>query len=316
MPIHPDVAARLPLLRGIPSFIEGFADPALRRRLEEAVSWPPAQALPAVDIKDDAVPGPHGSVPVRVYRPLQPAPHRPVLVWLHGGGFVMGDLDMAEADWTSREVCDRARAVVVSVDYRLACGAVTYPVPLDEVVTAVRWVRDNAAALSVDPARISVGGGSAGGNLAAAAALRLRDDDGWTPAQLILAYAALHPVLPPLSRSVAAAVAELPRILTFRPDDMAHITADYLGHGREPDAYAMPALGTLDGLCPTLVLNAEYDSLRASGEAFAAALAACAVNVSQVMIPGMLHGFLSLPADLQPVDWALTLLAQTVADRH
>ena len=193
-----------------------------------------------------------------------------------------------------------------------AGGAVTYPVPLDDVVTAVRWVRDNAAALSVDPARISVGGGSAGGNLAAAAALRLRDDDGWTPAQLILAYAVLHPVLPPPSRSVAAALAELPRILTFRPDDMAHITADYLGHGREPDAYAMPALGTLDGLCPTLVLNAEYDSLRACGEAFAAALAACAVNVSQVMIPGMLHGFLSLPADLQPVDWALTLLAQTV----
>jgi acetyl esterase len=136
------------------------------------------------------------------------------------------------------------------------------------------------------------------------------------PARLILAYPALHPVLPPPSRSVAAAVAELPRVLTFLPEDMARITADYLGPDREPDAYAMPALGALDGLCPTLVINAEYDSLRASGEAFAAALAAAAVDVRQIMIPGMLHGFLNLPADLQPVHRTLTLMAETVAGRQ
>jgi acetyl esterase len=316
VPIHPDVAARLVLLTGIPSVIEGFADPAMRPRLEEFAAWPPAQSLPAVDIKDETAPGPHGPVPVRVYRPPQAAPPCPALVWLHGGGFVMGDLDMAETDWTSREVCDRAGAVVVSVDYRLAGGDITYPVPLDDVVAAVRSVRDDAAALSVDPARISVGGASAGGNLAAAAALTLRDDDGWTPARLILAYPALHPVLPPPSRSVAAAVAELPRVLTFLPEDIAHITADYLGPDREPDAYAMPALGALDGLCPTLVINAEYDSLRASGEAFAAALAAAAVDVRQIMVPGMLHGFLNLPAGLQAVDWTLTLMAETVTGRQ
>lgn len=160
-----------------------------------------------------------------------------------------------------------------------------------------------------------MGGGSADGNLAAGAALRLQDDDGWTPTRLIRAYAALHPVLPPPSRSVAAAVAELPRVLTFQPDDMDRITADYLGPGREPDGYAMPALRAVDGLCPTLVINAEYDSLRASGEAFAAALAASAVDVRQVMIPGMLHGFLGLPADLPPVHRVLTLLAETIANR-
>ena len=77
---------------------------------------------------------------------------RPALVWLHGGAFVGGDLDMPEADWVARQICDRAGAVVVSVDYRLAVGGVTYPVPHDDTVAAVRWVRDSAADLGIDPA--------------------------------------------------------------------------------------------------------------------------------------------------------------------
>ena len=104
-----------------------------------------------MDTRDDAAPGPHGPVPVRIYEPAGGGADRgPAWSGLHGGGFLGGDLDMREADWTAREVCARAGAVVVSVDYRLAVDGVCYPVPHDDTVAAVAWVRDNAAALGID----------------------------------------------------------------------------------------------------------------------------------------------------------------------
>jgi acetyl esterase/lipase len=211
-------------------------------------------------------------------------------------------------------VCDRAGAVVVSVDYRLAVGGVTYPVPHDDVVAAVRWVRENAAALGIDPERISVGGASAGSNLASGAVLRLRDDDGWVPANLLLAYPSVHPVQPAPSAAVSALVDHVPPLLRFPPATRRGITRNYLG-GPESraDGYAMPALAQLEGLCPVLLLNAEYDDLRASGQAFAASLATAGVDVRQVLVPGMLHGFLNLPADVEPVDRALALMAEVLA---
>ncbi|MEH1122876.1 alpha/beta hydrolase [Micromonospora sp. CPCC 206061] len=311
MPVHPTVAAKLAPLADLPSWREAMADPALRPRLDEFRDWPPAAGLPTVDTKDDAAPGPHGPVPVRVYRG-RPEPHRPALVWMHGGGFVFGDLDMAEADWTAREVAARAGAVVVSVDYRLAVGGVRYPVPHDDVVAAIRWVRDNAEALGIDPARITVAGASAGGNLATGAVLRLRDDDGWLPARLVPVYATLHAAVPTPSPSLAAALTELPPVARFTPEERAKLVADYVGPDREPDGYAMPAQAELAGLCPTLLINAEYDLLRASAEAFAKALARSDVDSEVVTIASMLHGFLSLPASVSPVDETLTLLAETI----
>src|SRR4051794_5122589 len=147
---------------------------------------------------------------MRVYTPAGDGIARPCLVWAHGGGFVGGDLDMREADWVAREICARAGAVVVSVDYRLAVDGVCYPVPHDDVVAAVAWVRDTAADLGIDAGRISIGGASAGGNLTAGAALKLRDRDGWVPATLLLAYPALHAAVPPPSPALAAKLAELP----------------------------------------------------------------------------------------------------------
>lgn len=311
MPVHPAVAATLAHLDGLPSWRETMADPALRPLLDRFRFWPPAATLPAVDTKEDAAPGPHGPVPVRIYRGAS-EPRRPALVWMHGGGFVHGDLDMAEADWTAREVAARAGAVVVSVDYRLAVGGVRYPVPHDDAVAATRWVRDNAEALGVDPARITVAGASAGGNLATGAVLRLRDDDGWLPARLVPVYATLHAAVPPVSPSLAAALAELPRPVRAMPEDRAQLVADYVGPGREPDGYAMPARAALAGLCPTFLINAEYDVLRASGEAFAVALIESGVDVRVVTIRSMPHGFLGMPATLAPVDEALTLLAHAV----
>ena len=313
VPVHPALASRFPLLEGIDSFEAAFADPALRARLDAYMATP-ADALqpPAVETREGAAPGPHGPVPVRVYLPEGDRIGRPCLVWLHGGAFRFGDLDMPEADWTARQVCERAGAVVVSVDYRLAVDGVHFPVPHDDVAAAVRWVRDTAADLGIDPARISLGGASAGGNLAAGAALRLRDDDGWQPAALVLAYPATHPVPPAPSHSLAAKLAELPPVLVPTAQHPV-FSENYLGGPlSSATGYAFPALGVLEGLAPTLVLNAEYDDLRASGEAFAAGCARAGVDVGQVMEPGMLHGFLNQPADLEPVDDALDQMAAVV----
>jgi acetyl esterase/lipase len=314
VPIHPAIAAKLHLLEGIPSFQEGMDDPVLRARMDEFMSITGAPPPPDVETRDDTAPGPHGEVPVRVYLPADPGPGRPCLVWMHGGAFLGGDLDMPEADWTARQVCDRGGAVVVSVGYRLAVDGVTYPVPHDDVVAAIRWVRDTAADLGVDPSGVSVGGASAGGNLAAGATLRLRDDDAWQPASLLLAYTTAHAVLPPASAALEDLMVEVPRLLRFLPEDRAFITRNYLG-GPESraDGYAMPANAVLDGLCPVLVLNAEYDDLRVSSEAFAARLAVAGVDVRQVLARGMLHGFLNTRPDIEPVGRALDLMAEVVA---
>jgi acetyl esterase/lipase len=315
VPLHPLIASRVHHLDGFTSIREAYATPEGLERIRAFESWEPEHGPPVVDVREDAVPGPHGPVPVRIYEPPGAGTARPCLVWLHGGGFIGGDLDMREADWTAREVCARARAVVVSVDYRLAVDGVCYPVPHDDTVAAIAWVRDTAGSLGIDEFRIAIGGASAGANLTAGAALKLRDRDGWLPAVLVHVYGVTHAELPAASPALAAALAELPAVFAPAPgrrDDF--LTVNYLGGPlSSADGYAMPALGALDGLCPTLVLNAEYDDLRASGEAFTAALALAGVDVRQVLVHGVLHAFLNQPADLEPVDRALDLIATTVA---
>lgn len=314
MPIHPLLASKLHLLEGITSFETAMADPAQRARLDEFMAITGAPEPPAVATREDSAPGPYGPVPVRIYVPDDAGADRPCLVWMHGGAFLGGDLDMPEADWTARQICERAGAVVLSVDYRLCQGGVSYPVPHDDVVAAIRWTRDNAADLGVDPARVAVGGASAGANLAAGATLRLRDDDAWQPTGLLLAYPVAHPVVPTPSPSLAAKLADVPALLRFFPEDTEFIATNYLGGPlSSADGYAMPGLAVLEGLCPTVVLNAEYDDLRTSGEAFVGQLALAGVDVRQVMAVGMLHGFLNTRPDLEPVGRALELMAEVVA---
>jgi acetyl esterase/lipase len=314
VPIHPSQSSKFSLLEGIESFETALADPQLRPRLDAFMSITDAPTPPQVDVRDDSAPGPHGPVPVRIYVPTGGGADLPCLIWLHGGAFRMGDLDMPEADWTARQICERAGAVVVSVDYRLCVGGVTYPVPHDDVVASVRWVRDNAGTLGVDAGRISLGGASAGGNLATGAALKLRDEDGWVPAALLLAYTTFHAVVPPASPSLAPLLDEIPRILRFLPEVRRGITENYLGGpASRADGYAMPANAVLEGLCPVLLVNSEYDDLRASAEVFAGQLAVAGVDVRQVMARGMLHGFLNLHAGIEQVSEALDLMAEVVA---
>ncbi len=271
------------------------ADPELYERLRTATEgggdYQPVEA----NVADDEAPGPRGPVPVRVYQPLEPGTGRPLFVWCHGGGWLGGDLDMPEADATAREVCRRAGAVVVSVDYRLATNGVHHPVPHDDVVAAHRWAVAGAARWGADGARTTLGGASAGANLAAGACLRLRDE-GDPPARLALVYPLVHPVLPPFSDELAGKVAGLPPAVVPEPRMVRTIVENYLGAPADrAEPYAMPGVADLTGLPPTLVVTGEYDGLRASGEAFAAAAAAAGVQVEERFAADVLHGHINSP---------------------
>jgi acetyl esterase len=271
-------------------------DPALLASFE-AMNVPPAGWLaPDVHVQATAVPGPHGDIPVRIYRRHDPEVPAPMLVHCHGGAWVAGDLDMPEAEAVSRIIAHRTGCVVMSVDYRLATEGVFYPVPLDDVVAAFTWAVDHAGDLGVDPDRVSLSGCSAGGNLAAAAALRLRDEGGHVPRTSVLIYPCVHAELPTLSEELSIKVSALSDAAAFRPQILTPVIENYLGSAvAEAPAYAMPALGELADLPPTLVINCEYDALRASGEVYAEALRTAGVHVEESCAPGVPHGHLNAP---------------------
>ena len=291
---HPDPwFAALAAAAIAPDPDEPDVDQALVARLEAQVAAGDYER-PEVATHDDAAPGPNGVVPVRIYRPGGDAPGRPLLVWCHGGAFLSGDLDMPEADATAREVCSRAGAVVVSVDYRLSLRGVHHPIPHQDVLAAYEWAVAHAQDLGAG-GMVFVGGASAGANLAAGVALRLRDQ-ARPPAGVLLLYPLVHPALPSPSEELAGKVALLPGRHAFRPDTVKVIVENYLGApAGEADAFAMAGLGDLRGYPPSLVINCEYDGLRASGEAFTAALELAGVPVRQLLAPDVLHGHINSP---------------------
>lgn len=243
-----------------------------------------------IHVSDARVPGPHGPVRVRLYEPSDP----PVagLVWLHGGAFCMGDLDVPEADWVARELAGVGVAVV-SVDYRLAVDGVHFPVPSDDVLAAWAWVVETEP-LGLDVRQWHLGGGSAGANLAASATLQLRDRGAPMPRSDVLVYPVMHQVLPEAAPELAWKVAALPADQKYSTEQSDELnlnyvgTAELLGH-----PYAFPANAALEGLPPTLIVNSDQDGLRASGQAFAAALASAGVDVAMVREVGVRHGHLN-----------------------
>ena len=265
-----------------------------------------AAGVAEVAVTDRVLDGPHGDLRVRVYTPSSV----PVagLVWAHGGGFMHGDLDMHEGDGVARRLAE-AGVLVVSVEYRLVTPfddaavdggpvsdeGVRFPVPSEEVAFAFGWARD--AALGVPADRWSIGGASAGGNLAAGASLRLRDAG--TPVRsTVLAYPVAHHTLPPHSAELAAKVAAIPGG-SFPPALVLAMNDNSLGHRDGPtSSYAFPGGGDTDdlrGLPPTFVLTSDHDGLRSSGEAYASELATAGVDVLLVREDGTTHGHLNQP---------------------
>jgi acetyl esterase len=248
----------------------------------------------SVTVENREIEGPHGSIPVRVYG-AAPGQSRPGFVWNHGGGFIGGDLDMPEADWVSRQLAE-AGIVVVSVFYRLSDADVHYPVPSDDVRAAFLWTFENAESLGIDTDRLSLGGGSAGANLAAGVAKRLRDEGATQPRSVVLVYPVLHRTLPEPSEELAAKLATLDENQQFSAEDMQSIITAFLGSTDAPgDEYAVPAKGELRGLQPTFILNSDFDSLRASGEAYGAALVTAGNDVLVIREENTWHGHLNEP---------------------
>ncbi|MGW1784987.1 alpha/beta hydrolase fold domain-containing protein [Streptomyces sp. NPDC002143] len=287
--LHPSLAGRL-------------YDRSTSHGGETAGTWWPGLFDPvgppeswALHVADGLVPTPEGRIRIRFYRRQTTASRRPCLVWMHGGGFSSGDLDMPEAHEVARGIAGRTDTLVVSVDYRLCTGGTHFPAPHDDVIAVLRWVREHADGLGVDPVRIAVGGASAGGNLAAGAALRLTEE-GRPPWKVLLAYPVLHPLLVAPSAAAREALAALPAGLRRSPDNMVGMAERYLGASVDTAIpWAFPALAEdLSDFPPTCVETNEFDDLRPSGENFADLLRRVGVPVLSAVAPGVLHGHLNV----------------------
>jgi acetyl esterase len=256
----------------------------MRARLEASVS-PASIELPRVE--DRFVDSPGGPLPVRIYSPEEGADDvRPGMIWLHGGGFVIGSI--ATDDAMCRELARDAGIVVVSVEYRLAPEH-PFPAAIDDAMTATHWVAANAAELGIDPRRVAIGGGSAGGNLAAVTALRARDEGGPPLAyQLLVNPSCDHdPDRYPSMVENATGYMLTATVMGWFSDQYLPPGVDRHDHRVSPMQAA-----SLAGLPAAQIVTAEFDPLRDEGEAYASRLAADGVAVTYRPCPGGIHGFL------------------------
>ncbi|MFB6170229.1 MAG: alpha/beta hydrolase [Haloarculaceae archaeon] len=263
-----------------------------------------SQARPVDTVEEFTVDGPEEDLPLRLYADDEGGEHvRGGLVWFHGGGWVLGDLDTH--DGVCRELAGRTGRVVVAVDYRLAPEH-PFPAPLVDCHAATEWVVANADALGIDPDRVAVGGQSAGGTLAAAVSL-LAAEAGPDLAAQLLVYPALD------TRRDTDPHRENAEGYLLTSAAMAWYWEHYIGgpvHAANP--YAVPARATderLRGQPPAVVLTCGYDPLRDEGDSYAERLRAAGTAVEQVQFPALPHGFLTMGAAVDAVDEALDALA-------
>jgi acetyl esterase len=259
-----------------------------------AFGGPPAE----VEVADRVAPGPAGPVPVRVYTPEGTGPF-PTLLWFHGGGYVIGDLDTADS--AARGLCTGAGAVVVSVDYRLAPEHKA-PAAVDDCWAATLWVAANPGEVGADPDRIAVGGDSAGGGIAALVALRAREAG--TPRLvhqlLVYPYVDLAGTSPSVDENGTGYFLDKDTLEWFA----AHYT-DGSPYGLADPMVSPLYAESLEGLAPATVMTAEYDPLRDEGEAYAKRLVDAGVPVELIRYDGMIHGFFQLALVTPVADEAL-----------
>jgi acetyl esterase len=292
MPVTPEVQTILDAIAAIETAPTHEQTPEQVREAYTALSGMGTKAE-VESVTDRAVPGPRGDIPVRVYRPVD-AGHDPlpVLVYLHGGGWVIGDIETH--DPTVRRLVSGAGVVAVSVDYRLAPEH-PFPAAVDDSLAAIRWVADNAGDLGVDPARLAVAGDSAGGNLAAVACQQLRDSGPPVAFQLLI-----YPVTD--ATMSHPSIDENAEGYFLTKESMIWFCEHYLGDGDRTDPRVSPLHAdeeALAGLPPALVITAEFDPLRDEGQAYAARLEAAGVPATASRYDSVIHGFFSM-SDMIP----------------
>lgn len=263
---------------------------------------------PEVTTADRTIEGPAGPIPVRVYRPpTADGVTPPVVVFIHGGGWSVGDLD--SYDGTARVHAARADAVVVSVDYRLAPEH-PYPAAVDDAWAATKWVAAHAAELGADPDRLAVAGDSAGGNLSAVMAQLARDAGGPAIRFQLLWYPATtgDTSLPSFTEHADAPILDLAAVKGF--------TRWYISKDVDlsnPPATLLPARAAdLSGLPPAYIATAGHDPLRDDGARYAELLRAAGVPVELHTAETLVHGYLEyvsvVPAAAEAADRALAAL--------
>jgi acetyl esterase len=241
-------------------------------------------------VRDIAIPGPAGPLPARLYTPktLRRADGMaPALVFFHGGGWVIGNLD--SHDVVCRTLAVEGELLVIAVDYRLSPEA-KFPAAVEDAIAATKWISDNAMALGIDATRLSVGGDSAGGNLSAVVAIHARDHGGPKLAGQVLIYPGTDFRMTHPSHSE-------PETSILLTHSVIHWFRDHYLNGPEDvhDWRASPALvENLEGLPPAYVLTAGGDPLRDEGEEFAQRLKDAGVPVTYRSFPGQFHGFFTM----------------------
>ena len=263
------------------------------------------------EVRNLSASGPTGSIALRLYRPRGAAPSAilPALIYYHGGGWVIGDLD--SHDVLCRELANGSGASVISVDYRLAPEH-RYPAAVDDAYAAYIWISAHAKDLQIDVTRLAVGGDSAGGNLAAVVALMARDTKGPALRLQLLIYPATDFAMQTVSYSTRGDVLPLTRaaMIWFRDHYFeaaasdAKVTADW----RAAPAHA----ASHRNLPAAFVLTAGYDVLCDDGRAYAATLEAAGVPVQRAHYPGMIHGFITMGKIVRVANEAVAACAEAV----
>jgi acetyl esterase len=285
MPVHPQAQAVLDMMAAAGFQLEG--EPTAVREMMALAPRPPGEPVAAVEERTIHAGG--VSIPVRIYRPDSERAWKPGLVWFHGGGWVIGNLD--SADGAARMVCNASGCVVVSVDYRLAPEH-KFPAAADDCYAATKWVAEHAAELGIDTSRIAVGGDSAGGNLAAVVAQMARDAGG----PRIRFQALVYPVTD-YDFGTGSYTDNADGYLLTK-SSMVWFWGHYLNDdadGAHPKASPIRH-ADLKGLPPAIVITAEFDPLRDEGEAYAERLRGCGVPVEVKRYEGQIHGFFANPA--------------------
>lgn len=300
MPLDPQVKPLLDFLASTPRDPRTLTPEELRagyRRLAAGRRGPEV-----AHVEDRRLPGPAGEIPVRLYRPAAAGP-LPLLVHFHGGGWTICDLETH--DPSCRNLANAAGCAVLAVDYRLAPEA-KFPAAVEDCYAATCWAAENAAALGADPARIAVGGDSAGANLSAVVAQLVRDRGGPRLVHQLLVYPAtdltFETPYPSQSENAEGYFLTLAMIHWF--------TDHYLARPEDAkNPLVSPLLARdLSGLAPATVITAELDPLRDEGEAYAAKLREAGVPVALRRWDGMIHGFFAMSDMLdrarEAVAWA------------
>lgn len=285
MPLNPQIEALLAMMAAMPAIdFDTVSPPELRAQFDNPMAFGEPPAVAKVQDLEIALDG--RTLAARFYLPEGAASPAPLVVYYHGGGWVVGTLETH--DGTCRALANASGAAVLSVAYRLAPEH-PYPAPVEDCYDALKWAAANAASLGCDPARLAVAGDSAGGNLSAAVSIMVRDRGGPALKHQLLIYPVTNDdySLPSYAENGSGDY-------YLSTDGMRWFWGHYLGDVQAAPLARVGPTANLSNLPPATVITAEFDPLRDEGMAYAARLTDAGIAVDAAIAPGMIHGFFSM----------------------